>query len=148
LYTIQATDVGKYLLYCVVPKAITGNSPGVEACSAATQVVTATPIVTINPINASVNAGSLATFTAAASGSPNPTVPWQFSTDGGATFSNVVGATATLATLSFTATLPQNGYLYRAVLTNGSGSATSTAATLIVKVRKVDLTLILILLLD
>ena len=33
-------------------------------------------------------AGSTATFTAAATGNPTPTVQWQVSTDGGATFTN------------------------------------------------------------
>jgi len=34
-YTVQAADAGKYLFYCVTPKASSGLSPGVEACSSA-----------------------------------------------------------------------------------------------------------------
>src|SRR5271166_1076897 len=93
-------------------------------------VTGAKPVITQNPVNVTVNAGSTATFTAAATGSPTPTVQWQVSTDGGATFNNVAGATAT--TLSFATTAGQNGNLYRAVFTNTSGSATTTAATLTV----------------
>jgi hypothetical protein len=38
-YTAQTADVGKYLFYCVTPKAVTGLSPGVEVCSSATVTV-------------------------------------------------------------------------------------------------------------
>jgi len=74
-----------------------------------------------------VTAGQTAAFTAAATGSPTPTVQWQVSTSGGA-FSNVSGATST--TLSFTTASSQNGNQYQAVFTNSAGSATTTAATL------------------
>lgn len=39
-YTLQASDVGQYLYYCVTPAAQTGASPGVEACTAARGPVT------------------------------------------------------------------------------------------------------------
>jgi len=57
-------------------------------------------------------------------------VQWQVSTDGGATFSNIAGATST--TLGFVATVGQNGNQYRAVFTNTAGGTTTTAATLTV----------------
>lgn len=59
------------------------------------------PTVTQNPSGTSTGAGQTATFTAAATGLPSPTVQWQVSTDGGSSFNNVAGATST--TLSFTA---------------------------------------------
>src|SRR5207302_5377997 len=75
--------------------------------------------------------GQTATFTAAASGSPTPTVQWQFSTDGGATFQNVAGAIAT--TLTIPGVLAgQNGTKFRAVFTNTGGTATTTSATMTV----------------
>jgi len=88
------------------------------------------PTITTQPTNQTVTAGQTATFTAAATGSPTPTVQWQVSTDGGVTFNNVSGATST--TLSFTTASSQNGYQYRAVFTNAAGTATTTAATLTV----------------
>jgi uncharacterized repeat protein (TIGR01451 family) len=94
-----------------------------------TLTVNAPPVVTTNPANQSVSAGSSATFTAAASGSPAPTVQWQVSVAGGA-FSNVPNATST--TLTFTAAFSQNGNKYQAVFTNSVGTATTTAATLTV----------------
>jgi hypothetical protein len=87
------------------------------------------PSVTANPVNQTVNAGQTATFSAAASGVPNPTVQWQVSSDG-INFSNLPGATAT--TLSVKASVAQSGQQYRAVFTNSAGSAATSAATLIV----------------
>jgi hypothetical protein len=91
---------------------------------------TTPPTVTKQPGNQTVTAGQTATFTAAATGSPTPTVQWQVSTNSGATFSTLPGATST--TLSFTTDSSQNGNQYRAVFTNSAGSATTTAATLTV----------------
>jgi hypothetical protein len=89
------------------------------------------PAITMNPANATVTAGTAAQFTAAASGQPAPTVQWQLSTNGGATFANVAGATATMLSVVGT-TVASSGSQYRAVFTNASGMATTTAATLTV----------------
>ncbi len=88
------------------------------------------PTVTMQPANQAVTAGQTATFTAAATGSPTPTVQWQVSTNSGATFSILPGATST--TLSFTTASSQNGNQYQAVFTNSAGTATTAAATLTV----------------
>jgi len=89
------------------------------------------PAVMTNPVNVTVNAGGTAMFTAAASGSPTPTVQWQFSTDGGATFNNLAGATTTTLTVPGL-TAGQNGLRFRAVFTNAGGTATTTTATVTV----------------
>src|SRR5882672_1897832 len=89
-----------------------------------------TLVVITSPSDLTVTAGQTALFISAANGTPAPSVQWQVSTDGGATFNNVPGATST--TLTFTASLSQNGNLYRAVFMNLSGTATSRAATLTV----------------
>ena len=112
-------------------RAVFTNSTGSATTSAATLTVDFAPSVTTNPSSTSVVAGNTTTFTAAANGNPLATVQWQQSTDGGATFQNIAGATAT--TLSFTAGSGQNGNQYRAVFTNSVGSATTTAATLTVQ---------------
>src|SRR5262249_8813629 len=72
--------------------------------------------------------GETATFTAAAGGTPAPTVQWQVSTDGGATFADVPGGTST--TLSFSAALAQDGDRFHAVFPNAPGPA-ATAPTLL-----------------
>ena len=89
------------------------------------------PTVTTQPASQTVTASQSVTFTAAASGTPTPTVQWQVSTDGGSSFGNVSGATS--ASYTFTASAGQNGNEYRAVFTNTAGSATSNAATLTVQ---------------
>ena len=85
------------------------------------------PVITLNPTNAPEPPGAVATYTAAASGAPTPTVKWQRSTDG-STFIDIIGATSTTLTVQ-SATTP-NIYQYRAVFTNGSGVATTTATRL------------------
>jgi autotransporter passenger strand-loop-strand repeat protein len=87
------------------------------------------PTITTQPSSVTATAGQTVSFRAAASGAPTPTVQWQVSHNGGA-FTNITGATST--TLSFTAETSQTGNKYRAVFTNGSGSATTSAATLTV----------------
>ncbi|MEY4953873.1 MAG: hypothetical protein RL299_2297 [Pseudomonadota bacterium] len=88
------------------------------------------PAITTNPTSATVTAGNTATFTAAASGTPTPTVQWQVSTNFGGSFSNVSGATST--TLSFATVAGDNAKQYRAVFTNSAGTAPTTAAILTV----------------
>ncbi len=90
------------------------------------------PQVTQQPTDATVfwqSLGYATTFTAAASGTPAPTVQWQVSTDGGATFIDIPGAVFGQLFVSnppFSAT----GNEYRAVFTNMASTATSNAATL------------------
>ncbi|HEY1621539.1 MAG TPA: immunoglobulin domain-containing protein, partial [Streptosporangiaceae bacterium] len=90
--------------------------------------ITQAPAITTQPSDVTVPAGGTATFTAAASGYPAPTVQWKVSTDGGSTYTNVSGATS--PTLSFTATAGDAGNLYEAVFTNSTGTATTNPASL------------------
>lgn len=84
--------------------------------------------ITSNPSDSTINAGSNATFTASASGTA-PTVQWQQSTDNGANWTNISGATSTtLARNSVTANM--DGYQYRAVFTNSFGSVITSSARL------------------
>jgi Immunoglobulin I-set domain len=105
------------------------------APSVTTNPTTTSPKVTTNPVSKTVTAGESASFTAAASGVPAPTVRWQVSTNGGATFVNDTtdagNTTGTLTVASTTVAL--SGRQYRGVFTNATGSATTTAATLTVK---------------
>ena len=90
-------------------------------------VVTAlvAPVITANPSGQAFCQGlSAASFTAAASGDPAPSVKWQKNTV------DIPGATSTTYTIS-APTSADNGS-YRAVFTNSQGSATTSAATLTV----------------
>jgi uncharacterized protein YmfQ (DUF2313 family) len=113
-------------------RAVFTNIGGTATTDAATLTVSAlAPSMSAQPSNASVGAGLPASFTAAATGDPTPTVQWLVSTDSGSTWDNVSDATSGTLTLSPT-TLAMNGYQYHAVFTNPGGSVTSDAATLTV----------------
>ncbi len=123
-------------------RAVFSNSVGSATSTAATLTVNPkaeAPKITANPAAKTVTAGESATFTAAASGVPTPTVQWQVSTNGGTTFTNDTtdsgDTTGTLSVASTTTVL--SGREYRAVFKNSVGSATSTAATLTVKASTV-----------
>jgi hypothetical protein len=116
-------------------RAVFTNSAGSATSGAATLTVNYAPSVTQNPSSSTVNSGATASFTAAATGNPTPTVQWQVSTNGGTSWNDISGATNT--TLSFTAASGDNGNQYRAVFTNTAGSATSSAAVLSVETSPV-----------
>jgi hypothetical protein len=111
-------------------RAVFTNAVSTATSTAATLTVLVAPAVTSQPTDQTVNAGGTATFTAAVSGNPSPTVQWQRSTNGGASFTNLPGQTST--TLSFTATAADSGNTYRLVATNSSSTATSNPAGLTV----------------
>ena len=118
-------------------RAVFSNLFGNATTNAATLTVTggpAPPTITSQPSSETVAPISTASFSAAASGSPTPTVQWDFSADGGKTWNSASGASSTSTTYSFAAQTSQNGYEYEAVFTNASGSATTTTATLTVSV--------------
>ena len=96
------------------------------------------PSITTQPANQSVASGQNATFTAAASGVPTPTLKWQRSTDGGATWANVDDgsgfAGTTTGTLTVNAvTLAMTNHRFRVVATSaGSPAVNSNGAILTV----------------
>jgi alpha-tubulin suppressor-like RCC1 family protein len=90
------------------------------------------PKVTKQPANATVNEGQSASFSAAASGTPSPTVQWERSTDEGVSWNPIVGATANTFTIPSAAT-SENGYAFRAAYTNVAGRTTTLAVTLTVE---------------
>ena len=112
-------------------RAVFANEVGSATTDAATlSVAGIAPTITSAPADTTVGVGLHYSFSASASGVPAPTVQWQTSTDGGATFTDVSGATAD--TLTGTATLTDSGRRFRAVYTNQEGSVTSSPATLTV----------------
>ena len=129
---LSAVPIGcSAALFSVV--ASNGVSPDATSNAAMLTVnaAAAAPSVTAQPADRSVVEGATATFTAAASGSPTPTVQWQQSIDAGVTWANVTGATSTSYTTPATV-LADSGKRFRAVFTNTSGSVNSNAAALTV----------------
>jgi hypothetical protein len=109
------------------------GDPNFKFANGSGMLTVGAPVVSQNPTNVTAIAGNVVSFTAAATGAPTITVQWQVSTDGGVTWKNITGnATAQTTTLSFTASLKQNGYKYRAVFTNPEGSTATLFATLYV----------------
>jgi hypothetical protein len=92
--------------------------------------VSAAPVVTSDPVDAAVQEGDLFSFSAAASGTPVPTVQWQVSIDGGETFTDIPSETDLI--YSATASLADSGNLYRAVFTNSAGTVTTSEVLLTV----------------
>ena len=109
-------------------QAVFTNSIGTATTDPASLTVDTLPVVTTNPASATVNQGKAATFTAAATGTPTPTVQWQVSTDGGKTFTAIGGATS--PTYTFTTAAGDNGNQYEAAFNNSVGTVDSAPATL------------------
>ncbi len=119
--TIQTDDLATPQVVVSMKVRVTGTAPAIKS----------------QPVNKSVAEGETATFTATATGS-SLTTQWEVSTDGGTTWTNDAsdaGNTSTTLSVAST-TLAQSGRQYRAKFTNGSGSVTSTAATLTVLAAK------------
>ncbi|NNC11513.1 hypothetical protein HII28_06420 [Planctomonas sp. JC2975] len=85
------------------------------------------PVVTLQPTDVAATKNATVAFSAAALGSPDPTVTWQRLTNGGK-WVTIDGATST--TLNVKATPGWNGAKFRAVFTNSQGSATTQEVTL------------------
>jgi hypothetical protein len=111
--------------------------PSIATTTPATLNVDIAPVVSASPTSVTINAGSNASFTSSATGTPAPTDQWQVSTDGGETFNNItdggIYSGATTGTLSITGgTAGMNGYEYRTIFTNGGGTAATDPSTLTV----------------
>ena len=102
-----------------------GPEPGSSAGYAIVSAPPTAPLVTSQPQPQTVFVGQSATFTAAAGGFPAPSVQWQVSTDGGATFAPVSGGTSHTLTVA-TTTIGQNGDEYDAVFSNGTAPDATT----------------------
>jgi len=91
------------------------------------------PMFSLQPAGmVTIMSGSVVTFTSLALGNPPAplSIQWQVSTDGGANWSPVVGATS--ANYSTVTTPSMNQWLYQAVYTNEVGSTVSKSSLLTV----------------
>ncbi len=108
------------------------NSGGTTTSAAATLTVTSgKPAITTQPANATVKAGSNATFKVVASGA-GLTYQWQVCEAGSSTWKDSPATGNKTATLTVPATASRDGYKYRCIVKNSSGTTTSSAATLTV----------------
>jgi uncharacterized protein YkwD len=112
-------------------RAVITNSLGSVTSSSSTLNITALPLTVVQPINPNnqltVNNGDVVTLTAAATGS-GVTQQWSLSTDNGATYTPIAGATATSYT--FTATTANNGTDYLITFTDQLGATQGSVVAL------------------
>ncbi len=98
--------------------------------------VNGAPGITLEPQSQNVVNNTQVMLSAAATGSPNPTVQWEVSTDKGSTFNVVIGGNVvtcgsnpTTSTYTFTPTTTGT-FQYEAVFNNAGGNATTTPAVI------------------
>jgi hypothetical protein len=112
-------------------RAVVTGPGGSVTSDAATLTVRRSPVFTAQPADASVDEGGSVTFTAAAGGTPAPTLRWQSRTPGGA-WTDLAGATS--GTLQVVADRRDDSTEYRALASNASAtdvpSATATLSVL------------------
>ena len=107
---------------------VVSNSAGSKTSSMATLTVNAAavaPTITTQPANQTVNVGQTATFSVTATGTAPLSYQWQKNS------ANITGATAASYTTPATATT-DNGTKFDVIVSNATGSQTSTMATLTV----------------
>src|SRR5205814_2069711 len=104
------------------------------AAAAAIALCTATlqgqPMITNQPVSLAVAVGSNASFTVSASGTLPFNYQWQFNSTNLSDGGRVTGSQTNVLTIASLAT--SNAGSYRVIVTNSSGSATSTVAILTV----------------
>jgi hypothetical protein len=103
---------------------VVSNAGGTATSAAATLTVNVAPGITTQPANVSVTAPAAATFTVVASGT---SLNYQWRRNG----ANIAGASSASYVLDPTA-VTDNGAIFDVVVSNVTGSITSTAATLTV----------------
>jgi PKD repeat protein len=109
---------------------IISNSCGSLTSSNATLSICTQPQITAQPADLNAVAGSAASLTIAATGTPAPSFQWQYSVDTGKTW-NPVTSGGTSVTYGFTPASNQDGWQFRCIVSNGCGTpVTSNAATM------------------
>lgn len=111
------------------------NAAGAVTSAAAVLTVAAVaqaPSITAQPANKSVTAPTGVSFSVGATGAPSPKYQWQVSTDGGATYTAIAGATRASYSLT-TTTTADSGKRFRVRVANPAGTVFSRAAALTVQ---------------
>ncbi len=135
---LRATQTLATALVCVLGLfGIVGSGGGVEGGNCSFFTNTCNPIidlqqpvfspgVAVSPARQTVQAGTIATFQAQAYFITAPTFTWQRSSDGGANFVDIAGATTRTLTLN-PAQLADNGVVLRVTAKGTDGSASAMA---------------------
>ncbi len=124
--SVQASDAGSY-------KLVVSNAVGSAVSQVAVLSVTGPPSITTPPASQSVTAGTNATFTVVASGTPPLSYQWLFNganIANGGQFSGV-----TTAALSIANVQSNNIGSYSVIVTNVAGAVTSSIASLSITIQ-------------
>lgn len=124
-FTTNATQSGYQYRAVFTNPAYSSNNPLISEAA----TLTAWDTITLHPADQAALPGQSAVFTAA-SGFADDSVRWQVSTDLGASWADVPGATSTTLTLT-NITASQDGNEYRAVFTPPDGTPTDPTRTAI-----------------
>jgi sugar lactone lactonase YvrE len=122
-------------------RCVATNAAGSATSDPATLTVAVLPSFTAQPSDCTPPGGSTdASFSVLVVGPPTPTLQWQVSTDGGATWSDLLDggmySGTKASSLNVTgASAAMRGFKYRCVAINAAGSVPSRAATLTINVR-------------
>ena len=108
---------------------VTNACPSTLTSAVATLTVTNAAGISTQPANSIVCVNSAANFSVVASGS-NLTYQWQLSTNGGANWSDIAGATAAAYTIASTTTAMHNNQYHVLVFSCGPVATISNAAVL------------------
>ncbi len=123
-FSVKLSQSG-YQFRCVV----TNEFGSVTSDPAVLTVVSAAPVITAQPGNVTAAEGAQVSFSVEAAGE-DLSYQWQFSRDGGASWND---NSATGMGMEMTARKNLTGYLFRCVVTNEYGTATSDPAVLTVE---------------
>ena len=107
----------KYLYRCVIR-----NAAGMAITETVRVILLTAPVITGEPVDATVIEGERAYFHVDASGT-DLTYQWQFSSNNGRSWYNSTGQGATTADLSVAGSASNTKYLYRCVISNAAGMA-------------------------
>lgn len=119
----------------VLIRATFTNSHGTVSSLPASVHVLATPVAPVvvsQPLDVTAGVGQSVEFNADASGVPTPTIQWEYSSDAGQSWRDVLGAGGRSRTLTVVTTVHMNGWLVRAVFSNAGGAVTTSEAELTV----------------
>lgn len=117
LSNVGPDDAGSYSV-------VVGNAWGATNSSAAVLSIIKTLAIIAQPLNVTVTAGGTATFSVTAWASPAPVYQWRVN---GANISGAVNSVLTLSN-----TMPSDGGSYSVIVSNNSGTITSSNAILTV----------------
>jgi sugar lactone lactonase YvrE len=140
---VYAFDANGSAITLRAPAAITNNQftytlPPLTAAHFFLPAALSSPAISSQPVSQTSTLGNNVVYSVTASGNPLPTYQWQRQASGSATWTNLGdnatysgSATASLTVNSVAATM--NGDAFRCVITNSSGTITTSPASLVVE---------------